>query len=293
MKLIILGSGEVLLKVVKTLYSDKNVEIVAIGVDKSNSASAAALIEFSNQNHIKLIEKPEDISQFRFDFVYMLSYPVLISKELLQKHLFVNTHYAPLPKYRGFHGFVWSLINGEKKVGYTIHKTEEGIDNGAIYHQFLTDYADSDNVISVIERIDTNLLENIKTVLFSVCNGKAPIPQDEAGATYVCRRRPEDGLIDWKDTSNNVFNLIRALTPPYTPGAYTFFKGSKIVVKQAEKHIGPNYISTCGQVVAKLEKGVLVKCGDGVIMVKTIVVGGTEMPAKDYFKTVGAKLGPN
>jgi len=43
------------------------------------------------------------------------------------------------------------------------------------------------------------------------------IPQDEAQATYFSGRKPDDGRINWTQSSRQIFNLIRAVTDPY-PG---------------------------------------------------------------------------
>ena len=58
-------------------------------------------------------------------------------------------------------------------------------------------------------------------------------PQDDAQATYFGGRKPEDGRIDWRQTSQQIFNLIRAVTDPY-PGAFTDVDGSRLMVWWAE-----------------------------------------------------------
>ena len=58
-------------------------------------------------------------------------------------------------------------------------------------------------------------------------------PQDESQATYFGGRKPEDGRIDWTQTSAQIFNLIRAVTDPY-PGAFTRCRRSRLMVWWAE-----------------------------------------------------------
>ncbi len=41
--------------------------------------------------------------------------------------------------------------------------------------------------------------------------------QDESQATYFGGRKPEDGRIDWTQSADRIYNLIRAVTHPY-PG---------------------------------------------------------------------------
>jgi methionyl-tRNA formyltransferase len=291
MKLIVLGAGKILEKILEKLIKNINFNIVAVGVDKSNFKSGMDIVKISEQYNIPFINNLNELGKYDFDYVFMLSYPPLITNEYLEKYRFINTHYAPLPKYRGFHGLVWSIINGEEKTGYTIHKVEDGIDNGAIYYQYLLKIEIEDNVNTLINKIEYNLLENIEKILIHIYNGLEPKPQDVNNATYVCRRKQEDGMINWNDKAINIFNLIRALTPPYTKGAFTHKGDETIYIKEAELFPTPTYISICGQVVQKLKnKGVLVKCGDGVILVKKIIINDIEIDPYNYFKTVGTRL---
>jgi methionyl-tRNA formyltransferase len=58
-------------------------------------------------------------------------------------------------------------------------------------------------------------------------------PQDDTQATYFGGRKPEDGRIDWTQTSTQIFNLVRAVTDPY-PGAFTDIGPARLMVWWAE-----------------------------------------------------------
>ena len=59
------------------------------------------------------------------------------------------------------------------------------------------------------------------------------VAQDESQATYFGGRKPEDGRVQWTQTSRQIFNLIRAVTDPY-PGAFTDVNGSRLMLWWAE-----------------------------------------------------------
>lgn len=133
-----------------------------------------------------------------------------------------------------------------------------------------------------------------KKVVFEkiLCGELLPKEQNESEAKYVCKRKPKDGLINWNDTAWNIFILVRALIPPYTEGAFSFYKREKLVISSAELYECPSYISISGQVVARFEgKGVLVKCKDKVLLIKIIIWKVEKMGVWKLFKTVGAILG--
>jgi methionyl-tRNA formyltransferase len=44
----------------------------------------------------------------------------------------INLHSAPLPEYRGLHSSFWSLYNGERESGFSIHFMNEDWDAGPI-----------------------------------------------------------------------------------------------------------------------------------------------------------------
>ena len=94
--------------------------------------------------------------------------------------------------------------------------------------------------------------------------------QDENKATYICKRIPEDGKIDWKKSSVEVFNLIRALAYPY-PVAYCYYKKEVYHIRRAELGEDNNkrYVGCIpGRVARFNNKGIEVLCGSGSIIIK-------------------------
>lgn len=59
---------------------------------------------------------------------------------------FINIHAGITPKYRGWHGGYWALVNKDKEnCGVTIHLVDEGIDTGGVLYQDVIDPAPTDN----------------------------------------------------------------------------------------------------------------------------------------------------
>jgi len=288
-KIIICGSGAEVYTVLKKLYNQ--IEIVAFIVDSSTEYAAKDSIKFCNEHGIPLLQHYTEIDKYDPDFIFMVSYPPLITKEYLEKFHFINVHNALLPRYRGFHGQTWALINGERQHGYSVHLVDEGIDSGAIYYQDSFSITDDDDIIDVKDRCFSLFEQNIETVLLSIFTGKiAPVTQNEDEAIYVTKRHPEDSLINWDWDSKLIFNHIRALTKPYTEGAYTFFKGEKVRLIKAKMSDMPNYYGVAGKILSKSEDGVLVKTGTNPILIEEISINNVHYNPAEYFKTVGVKF---
>jgi methionyl-tRNA formyltransferase len=57
-------------------------------------------------------------------------------------------------------------------------------------------------------------------------------PNVLANGSYFGGRKPEDGRIDWSKPAQQVYNLVRAVAPPY-PGAFTDAGSDRYVVARA------------------------------------------------------------
>ena len=100
-------------------------------------------------------------------------------------------------------------------------------------------------------------------VLPALLAGEAPhLPNDLSHGSYYGGRKPEDGRIDWTQPAQQVYNLIRAVAPPY-PGAFTDIAGHRFVIARAR-------LAAPGALRPDLPPGlhvsdnaVLAICGDG------------------------------
>lgn len=203
-------------------------------------------------------------------------------------------HDSLLPTYRGFAPLNWAIINGETKTGVTLFHIAEGVDCGAIVDQLATDIHLHDTAKTVDERI-IRLYEDIITKnLPALAQGTAKAtPQDEAIATYTCKRTPEDGKINWQGSALQVYNLVRGLCEPF-PGAHTTLQGKKIIIWEAALPEKVEHYVGCvpGRVLGKRDGFIDVLTGDGVIRLKRLqFVGEAQMQATDVSISVKDTFG--
>lgn len=94
-------------------------------------------------------------------------------------------------------------------------------------------------------------------------------PQDHSQATYVGRRTPEDGRLDWELPAQTLHNLVRAVSDPW-PGAFGYAGANKFIVwKSRVRHDLPAAKPGTVLSIAPL----IVACQDGAL---EIVTGQTE-----------------
>ena len=143
-------------------------------------------------------------------------------------------HASLLPRYRGGAPLVWAMINGEKETGLTLFHMTDGVDDGDVVGQKKFAIEESDTIRELLQKTETASLELLEEVIPQFANGTAPrIPQDQSKATHFPQRKPEDGLIDWAKSPQEIKNFIRAQTKPY-PGAFTFINGKKVMLWDAD-----------------------------------------------------------
>lgn len=172
-----------------------------------------------------------------------------------------NVHGSLLPKYRGRAPVNWAVLRGESRTGATLHVMTERPDAGDIVDQESVEIGPDDTAIEVQRRVSAAAARMLGRRLEELKAGTAPRrSQDESAATKYGRRRPEDGRIDWTRPSQEVHNLVRAVTHPY-PGAFTdLFGGKTFIWKTRLPHLGA-HDNFPGQV--RIERGRLyVACGD-------------------------------
>ena len=292
MRIAVLGSGDIVAEIAEQINTSADMTLAAVGYAPETADRASGLIALARQLLIPAITRPSQLDDINVDLVYLHSYPTLISSDLLKRHRFVNVHYAPLPRYRGFHGLVWNIINGESQLGYTIHAVSDGIDDGPVYYQHLFSIDDNVSIIDATSHIESHIRQNLLDVLRHIGNGLKAIPQDESKAIYVTRRKPEDGLIDWNYPSRLIHNTIRALTPPYTPGAFSHYKGEPLYLCKSRLTGSLSYIHTTGKVVRVSPGcGVWVKTGDSAIEITEVIYRDKLYRADELLNRVGMSLG--
>jgi methionyl-tRNA formyltransferase len=176
-------------------------------------------------------------------------------------------HDSLLPKYRGFSPTTWALINGESEVGATLFRIAERIDSGPIIDQEPVSIGSDETIREVFPRVTEAYLRILERTLDPLLAGTAPCrQQEEAEATYTCKRFDSDNRIDWRSPSRDIYNLVRALTRPY-PGAHTYLDGIRLLVWRAECVSTPVYVGRVpGRVVsASPGEGALVCTGEGML----------------------------
>ncbi|HEY6010349.1 MAG TPA: formyltransferase [Nitrospirota bacterium] len=174
----------------------------------------------------------ERIRSWKPDLIFSFYYRSMINEEILNIPRLgaFNMHGSLLPKYRGRVPINWAVLHGEQKTGVTLHHMVKRADAGDIVDQEAVPIGPEDTARDVFDKCVKAARVVLERQLDALTAGTAPRqPQDESQATYFGGRKPEDGRIDWTQSAEQIYNLIRAVTQPY-PGAFTEADGKKLLI---------------------------------------------------------------
>lgn len=173
---------------------------------------------------------------FIFSFYYRHMLPAAVL-ELAPRGAY-NLHGSLLPKYRGRVPVNWAVLHGETETGATLHEMTVKPDAGAIIGQTMVPILPDDTAFEVFGKLTVASEQTLWRALPGLIAGTAPrLPNDLSQGSYFGGRKPEDGRIDWSRPAREIYNLHRAVAPPY-PGAWTVLNGRTLVLGRARMAAG-------------------------------------------------------
>jgi len=304
MKIALIGSVSSSWYVLNALIQG-DVEIAAVlGVDESRedkisdyrslrSLAANAAIPF--HSFIKVSEP--GVRQFLVehtpDMIWVIGLSQLVPESLIKiaPHGGVGFHPTMLPEGRGRAPVAWTILKGARAAANLFFLTDEP-DAGDIIVQREVKVLPDDYSEDLIHRTNLVLSEAVLELAPLIKAGKIPrTPQDHSKATYYPKRTPADGLIDWSNSTDAIYSLIRAASRPY-PGAFTLCAADKLIVWKAKPPVIqeiPRQAQAGCILTVDEHQGILVATGDrGIWMTEVQFEGNQEHKGS---LSVGVQLG--
>lgn len=254
MRIIFMGTPDFAVASLKALI-DAGEEVVAVvtGPDKpagrGQKIHESAVKQFAVSQNIPVLQPQklkdptflEELKSYRADLQVVVAFRML--PELvwnMPAKGTINVHASLLPNYRGAAPINHAIINGEKSSGVTTFLLQHEIDTGNILYSTEVPISETDNAGDLHDKLmvaGAELL--IKTVNAIKTGNINPIPQDDLGENSELKHAPkifkEDCLINWNKSTEEVYNLIRGLSP--YPAAFTHLDGKVLKIYSAEKEI--------------------------------------------------------
>ena len=257
--------------------NNKGINSDYVNLSKISKKNKIPTLVTKNANSSRAIKW---ISNIEPDIILCIGWPQILKGELinLPKLYTIGYHPTNIPENRGRHPLIWSLVLGLKNMVSTYFVISERVDYGPILSKRKVAIKKSDNARSMYLKLEKAASIQIISILSEIKKNKLIIKSIRNNNGNIWRRRYDlDGKVDWRMTSNAIYNLTRALNFPYD-GSYFVYKEKKYtlirtkIVKFNKANIEP------GKVIMVKNGKPVIKCGHNSIQL-------IETKPKIYLKT--------
>lgn len=298
-KVVFMGTPDFSVPVLEMLIKNTNVICVVTQPDKpvgrKGVLTSSPVKEVALKHDIKIFQpvkirtEYQEIIDLKPDIIITCAYGQIIPKELLDcpKLGCINVHASILPYHRGGAPIHRAIIDGDKETGVSVMYMDVNMDSGDIISQRKIEILKTDTAESLFDKLSILGSELLYDTLPSIIDGTNDrIKQDESIATYSYSIKPEDEIIDFNKTREEVYNKIRGLNS--WPVAHTYLDGKRL--KVWESKIGNDkVVGNIGSIINIYNDGIGVQVSDGEIIFTTIQLEGKrKMSVKDYLN--GCKI---
>jgi methionyl-tRNA formyltransferase len=232
----------------------------------------------------------ERIRALQPDLMFSFYYRNMLPASILAIAPAFNMHGSLLPAFRGRAPVNWAVLHGATEIGATLHEMTIKPDAGAIVAQTAVPILPDDTAFEVFGKVTVAAEQTLWHVLPALLAGTAPrIPNDLSKGGYFGGRKPEDGRIDWTQPAQQVYNLHRAVAPPY-PGAFTDVAGTRYVIERARlARATPPALVGLPPGLCVVDNAIFGVCGDGRVLtiLSLLDASGTPVaPAQVHITTL-------
>ena len=204
----------------------------------------------------------------------------------------VNVHGSLLPQYRGAAPINWAIINGEKQTGVTTFKLKHEIDTGDILLQERIEIGEDETagelhdkmkiagaalLVKTVQELADGTLKETPQVSLTTHNSPLtthpPLRHAPKIFTDTCK-------IDWTKSADEVYNLIRGLSP--YPAAFSQFNGKVLKIYRGKKEKGID-VGSPGSFETDKKTFLKFACTDGYIYATDIQLEGKKRMSVEEF----------
>lgn len=220
----------------------------------------------------------QQVKSLEPDLIIVIAYGIILPSSFLNipKYGCINIHVSLLPRWRGAAPIEHALLAGDDKTGISIISVSPKLDAGDILMQesFTLDKdINRDELTLNLTNLGKKTLMKTLPLLFE--NKLIRKKQDESKVTYANKFLSEDRKINFYNSTDDVFNHIRAHGPK--PGSWFTYKGERIKIIKAKK------INELGESSTILNKDFMIACKDGAISPEFIQREGKKVVSLDDF----------
>jgi len=282
----------------KIHYSNHQVVAVYCQPDRPKGRgkvlTSCAVKNFAIENEIEVIQ-PENFSSeqnlkklasLEPDLIIVAAYGQILSKEALNLPKFgcFNIHASLLPRWRGAAPIERAIHAGDKETGISIMQMNEGLDTGDILltkKHSISNFETSSSLTESLSILGAELLIEAIDQLPKL----NPKLQKHSKATYAKKILKAEAQIDWKQSAENINQMIRAFNPrpiAQSNAEAREFKDKILRIIEAEVILDEVSMPP-GTVILQNKEVCHINTGDGILSLKRVQLAGKNVVSiKDF-----------
>lgn len=290
LKIVFMGTPDFAVGILDTIYQ-KNYEIVGVitapdkPAGRGQKVSTSAVKKYALEKNLRLLQPTNLKSE---DFLAELksleaNLQVVVAFRMLPEVVWkmpklgtFNLHASLLPEYRGAAPINWAIINGETKTGVTSFFIDDKIDTGAMILSKSTEIGANETAGELHDRLMHLGSETVLETLQLIEAGKATttLQENNPDVKTAYKLNKENCKIDWSQSGQTIFNLIRGLSP--YPVAWTFIKDGenewnvKIYLASFEEKTHSDAIGK----ITTTKKEIFISTKDGILKIESLQFPG-------------------
>ncbi len=152
-----------------------------------------------------------------FDYLFSIVNGQIVPNDILKRprHLSINYHNSPLPKYAGLYATSWAILNGEEHHAISWHVMDDKVDAGAILEQPSFAIEPDDTALSLNIKCFEHAISSFNSLIKKLSEKSVILrSQDLSSRTYFgLKDKPNNlGVINWEYSAQEIDKTYRALT---------------------------------------------------------------------------------
>ncbi len=178
-------------------------------------------------------EATETVQSLAPDLGVIVAYGGLVREPLLSAPRlgWINLHFSLLPRWRGAAPVQRAIIAGDDITGASVFQLVPELDAGDVFGRMTEPIGAHQTAGRLLESLSSSGAELLLRVVDALADGTARAEPQVGDVTLAPKLALQDGLIDWSRPAQQVYDLIRGVTPE--PGAFTEVDGARLKVVEA------------------------------------------------------------